>query len=47
MSSGYVRPEDSERAKALGAVDVVHKPRGMAEFGRILHQILTERRSQD
>ncbi len=47
MSSGYVRPEDSERAKALGAVDVVHKPQGMAEFGRILHQILTDRRSQD
>jgi signal transduction histidine kinase/ActR/RegA family two-component response regulator len=46
MSSGYVRPEDSERAKALGAVEVVHKPQGMAEFGRILHQILTERRRE-
>jgi PAS domain S-box-containing protein len=44
MSSGYLRAEDQERAKQLGAVDVVLKPQSMAEFGRILHGIL-ERRS--
>jgi CheY-like chemotaxis protein len=44
MSSGYLRTEDQERAKQLGAVDVVLKPQSMAEFGRILHGIL-ERRS--
>ena len=43
MSSGYVRPEDTERAQALGAVEVVLKPQGMAEFGRILHRILSQR----
>jgi PAS domain S-box-containing protein len=43
MSSGYLRAEDRERAKALGAVDVVLKPQSMAEFGRILHRMLSER----
>jgi CheY-like chemotaxis protein len=40
MSSGYLRPEDQQLAKELGAVDLVLKPQGMAEFGRILHLIL-------
>jgi PAS domain S-box-containing protein len=42
MSSGYVRPEDQQAAKALGAVDVVSKPQSMAEFGRILDRLLAE-----
>ncbi|HTV18881.1 MAG TPA: ATP-binding protein, partial [Polyangiaceae bacterium] len=45
MSSGYLRLEDHERAKQLGAVDVVLKPQSMAEFGRILDRILSERQS--
>lgn len=43
MTSGYLRPEDIQRAKDLGAVDVVLKPQGMAEFGHILHRIFSER----
>jgi signal transduction histidine kinase/ActR/RegA family two-component response regulator len=46
MSSGYVEPEDRQRALDLGAVDVVLKPQSMAEFGRILHRILSERQAQ-
>jgi CheY-like chemotaxis protein len=46
MSSGYLQLEDHERAKELGAVEVVLKPQSMAEFGRILHRILSERRSE-
>jgi two-component system cell cycle sensor histidine kinase/response regulator CckA len=46
MSSGYLRLEDHQRAKELGAVDVVLKPQSMAEFGRILHRILSERQAQ-
>jgi DNA-binding NtrC family response regulator len=46
MSSGYLRLEDHQRAKDLGAVDVVLKPQSMAEFGRILHRILSERQSR-
>jgi PAS domain S-box-containing protein len=42
MSSGYVRPEDQQAARALGAVDVVSKPQSMAEFGRILQRLLAE-----
>jgi PAS domain S-box-containing protein len=45
MSSGYLEPEDRERAKALGALEVVLKPQSMAEFGRILHRILSERQA--
>jgi CheY-like chemotaxis protein len=45
MSSGYLRLEDHRRAKDLGAVDVVLKPQSMAEFGRILHRILSERQA--
>jgi PAS domain S-box-containing protein len=44
MSSGYLRSEDQELAKQLGAVEVVLKPQSMAEYGRLLHGIL-ERRS--
>ncbi len=40
MSSGYIRPEDQQLAKELGAMDVVLKPQSMAEFGRILHLVL-------
>ena len=43
MSSGYLKDEDRQRAKELGAVDLVLKPQSMAEFGRILHGILSER----
>ncbi len=43
MSSGYLRPEDQRLATELGAAEVVLKPQSMAEFGRILHRILTER----
>jgi len=43
MSSGYLRPEDHQLAKEIGATDVVGKPQSMAEFGRILHRILSER----
>jgi PAS domain S-box-containing protein len=46
MSSGYSSVEDQERARALGAVDVVLKPQSMAEFGKILHRILSERQSR-
>jgi PAS domain S-box-containing protein len=46
LSSGYLRHEDQQRAKELGAVDVVVKPQSMAEFGRILHRILSDRRSE-
>jgi PAS domain S-box-containing protein len=46
MSSGYLRLEDNQRAKALGAVDVVLKPQSMAEFGRILDRILSERQAR-
>jgi PAS domain S-box-containing protein len=46
VSSGYLRNEDHQRAKELGAVDVVLKPQSMAEFGRILHRILSERRGE-
>jgi PAS domain S-box-containing protein len=46
MSSGYLRLEDHQRAKELGAVDVVLKPQSMAEFGRILHRILSGRQVQ-
>jgi PAS domain S-box-containing protein len=46
MSSGYLRLEDNERARQLGAVDVVLKPQSMAEFGRILHRILSERQAR-
>jgi PAS domain S-box-containing protein len=45
MSSGYLRVEDQERARLLGAVDVVLKPQSMTEFGRILHRALRERQS--
>jgi CheY-like chemotaxis protein len=45
MSSGYSTVEDQERARALGVVDVVLKPQSMAEFGKILHRILSERTS--
>jgi PAS domain S-box-containing protein len=45
MSSGYLRAEDQERAKQLGAVDVVLKPQSMAEFGRILHRLLSDRQA--
>jgi PAS domain S-box-containing protein len=45
MSSGYLRLEDHRRAKDLGAVDVVLKPQSMAEFGRILHRILSDRQA--
>jgi len=47
VSSGYLRHEDHQRAKELGAVDVVVKPQSMAEFGRILHRILSERRGEN
>jgi PAS domain S-box-containing protein len=43
MSSGYLRPEDQKIARDIGASDVVSKPQSMAEFGRILHRILSER----
>jgi PAS domain S-box-containing protein len=46
MSSGYSTLEDQERARALGVVDVVLKPQSMAEFGKILHRILSERESR-
>jgi PAS domain S-box-containing protein len=46
MSSGYLEPEDRERAKELGALEVVLKPQSMSEFGRILHRILSERQPQ-
>jgi PAS domain S-box-containing protein len=46
MSSGYLRLEDNERARQLGAVDVVLKPQSMAEFGRILDRILSERQAR-
>jgi CheY-like chemotaxis protein len=47
MSSGYPRMEDQERARQLGAVDVILKPQSMAEFGRILHRILSDRQPPD
>lgn len=40
MSSGFIRPEDRQRARELGAIDVVLKPQGMAEFGRLLQLTL-------
>lgn len=43
MSSGYLTPEDRQRALDAGALDVVLKPQSMAELGRILHRILSER----
>jgi CheY-like chemotaxis protein len=43
VSSGYLRLEDHQRTKELGAVDLVLKPQSMAEFGRVLHRILSER----
>jgi len=43
MSSGYLTPEDRLRALEAGAVDVVHKPQSMAELGRILNRVLSER----
>jgi PAS domain S-box-containing protein len=43
MSSGYLTPEDRQRALDAGALDVVQKPQSMAELGRILHRILSER----
>jgi PAS domain S-box-containing protein len=45
MSSGYLKTEDQERAKQLGAIDVVLKPQSMVEFGRILHGILSQRQA--
>jgi PAS domain S-box-containing protein len=45
MSSGFLEPKDQERAKQLGAIDVVLKPQSMAEFGRILHGILSQPRA--
>ncbi|HWO08296.1 MAG TPA: ATP-binding protein, partial [Polyangiaceae bacterium] len=43
MSSGYLTPEDRQHALDAGALDVVLKPQSMAELGRILHRILSER----
>lgn len=43
MSSGYLTPEDRQRALDAGALDVVQKPQSMADLGRILHRILSER----
>jgi PAS domain S-box-containing protein len=43
VSSGYLRLDDQQRMKELGAVDLVLKPQSMAEFGRLLHRVLSER----
>jgi CheY-like chemotaxis protein len=40
MTSGYVRPEDRDAARAQGILDVIAKPNSMEELGRSLDRVL-------
>lgn len=41
MTSGFVRPEDQERALQMGIGDLILKPDSIDQFGRILDRIFT------
>jgi CheY-like chemotaxis protein len=40
LTSGYLRPEEIETARALGAVEIVLKPRLVADLGSALYRLL-------
>jgi PAS domain S-box-containing protein len=44
MTSGYVRPEDQEMAFRLGIRDLILKPNTVSELGRILDELLGDRK---
>jgi signal transduction histidine kinase/ActR/RegA family two-component response regulator len=41
LTSGYMRPEEIETARGLGAVEIVLKPRLVADLGSALYRLLT------
>jgi CheY-like chemotaxis protein len=46
MTSGYVRPEDRETARARGIRDLILKPNTVDELGRSLDRVFTELKSE-
>ena len=44
MTSGYVRPEDQERALRMGLRDLILKPDTIEQLGRTLDQIFLQAR---
>ncbi|HEV8644387.1 MAG TPA: ATP-binding protein, partial [Burkholderiales bacterium] len=44
MTSGYVRPEDQEMASRLGIRELILKPNTVSELGRILDELLGDRK---
>ncbi len=46
LTSGYLKQEDLEDAKALGIVEIVLKPSSMQELERVLERSLRRRRSR-
>jgi len=40
MTSGYIRPADSELARRLGVRDLILKPNDVEELAQALHRIL-------
>jgi signal transduction histidine kinase/CheY-like chemotaxis protein len=45
LVSGYLRPNDVQRAREIGVRDLVLKPDTVEELGRILHRILSEQQN--
>jgi CheY-like chemotaxis protein len=45
MTSGFVRPEDQERALAMGLRDLILKPDTIAQLGRTLDRLFQEHAS--
>jgi CheY-like chemotaxis protein len=46
ITSGYVRPEDQELARQLGAAALILKPNTIEELGRVLDTIFRQRASR-
>jgi hypothetical protein len=44
MTSGYIRPEDTEAAQRIGVREIVFKPNTIIEFAEILRHALAGER---
>jgi nitrogen-specific signal transduction histidine kinase/CheY-like chemotaxis protein len=46
LSSGYLRPEEAERARAAGIRDILLKPSSMEDLGPLVHRLLASNKRE-